>query len=483
MDFETPPREPWPAAHRAILVCLTLIQIALFIGLFAFKGFWLDEILSINFTDGSPADTYRSLARDLHPPGYFLIFYVWQRLFPVSEYSMRLLSLLISLPTLPLLYALVSRVWTREAAIWSCVFLALSPFHAEFVAQARMYSGLEMLAVLSTLLLLAAEERPESGRAATGYAASIIACVYFHYFGFFVLASQMLYLLLRGRVAWRRWIALYAIVAVALLPLALLIPRQLAAGTYEWIQRSKVGGSSAWLIPKTFAYFLLGEWHNPESIFFIMLLTALIGPCLAAGLWATLRQKSGRLPRAAVLPIMLIVPILLAITLSQIKPMFIPRYMIETLPFFFALFGVSLSLVRRRALRICAAAALIVQLSTGLVFAWHDLPRNDWKHAVKAFQQTVPAELLSRFAIYCHDGNDRECVQYYMLHGKPEFTAVPVVLRPNGDYGPINPAALPPFLCVATKQFYDGAGLPPGYKLVKFEPFQGACLSYFRRDG
>ncbi|MCE5228069.1 glycosyltransferase family 39 protein [bacterium] len=470
---------------RGILACLILLQVAVFFTMFAFKGFGLDEILSLNFTDGSIGDLFADLSLDSHPPGYFLLLWAWRRVFAVNEYSVHLLSLLLSLPTIPLLYVLVRKVMDRKAALWSCLLLAVSAYQGEFAAQARMYGALETLTVLSTLLLVVAEERPGSKRAAAGYAVSMAACIYIHYFGFFVLASHALYLLVRGEIRrWRRWLAVYAGVSVAILPCLVMLPGQLAAGTYNWVNQTQAAGARFHYILEMLNYNVFGDWHELIGPIPTLTMMYIVIPCLAVGVVATLRRRAGDgwFPQAGILPIMLIAPIYLVLTVSQAKSIFMPRYLIETLPFLVTMFGVAIATIPLRAVRRGCGFALAIYFFALTAVASASVPRIDWKNAVGTIQKTVSPEHLGDFSVFCHDRLDYLCVQYYVLHGRQEYAQVRLVVVPRGDYRRVKAGDLPRNLCTVTRQPFDGTGLPPNYALVQVHPLRGCWVSFFSRS-
>ena len=115
----------------------------------------------------TPVDTVRSLALEdpQHPPFYFLLDRVWvqalgtplQAIFGSPLTAPRLLPALISLLSLPFMYALALELFASQAvALLATAFLALSPFDILFAQTARQYSLLTLLVLVSHYLLLRA---------------------------------------------------------------------------------------------------------------------------------------------------------------------------------------------------------------------------------------------------------------------------------------------------------------------------------------
>ena len=104
------------------------------------------------------ADTIRSLALDpKHPPLYFLMARVWMQQFGSSLTASRSLPALLSLLSLPLMYALAQELFASNlAALLATALLALSPFDILFAQTARQYSLLTAAVIGSSWLLLRA---------------------------------------------------------------------------------------------------------------------------------------------------------------------------------------------------------------------------------------------------------------------------------------------------------------------------------------
>ncbi|MEG3955567.1 glycosyltransferase family 39 protein [Microcoleus sp. herbarium2] len=105
------------------------------------------------------ADTIRSLALEdpQHPPLYFLMARWWMQQFGSSLTASRSLPAILSLLSLPLMYALAQELFASNlAALLATAFFALSPFDILFAQTARQYSLLTATVIGSSLLLLRA---------------------------------------------------------------------------------------------------------------------------------------------------------------------------------------------------------------------------------------------------------------------------------------------------------------------------------------
>ncbi|WP_445173572.1 glycosyltransferase family 39 protein [Microcoleus sp.] len=105
------------------------------------------------------ADTIRSLALEdpQHPPLYFLMTRWWMQQFGSSLTASRSLPAILSLLSLPLMYALAQELFASNlAALLATALVALSPFDILFAQTARQYSLLTATVIGSSWLLLRA---------------------------------------------------------------------------------------------------------------------------------------------------------------------------------------------------------------------------------------------------------------------------------------------------------------------------------------
>jgi uncharacterized membrane protein len=109
--------------------------------------------------DSNFGDTIASLAKEdpQHPPLYYLISRFWMQTFGSDIATMRLLAVLISLISLPLIYGLAFELFSsRLIALISVALLALSPFDVLFAQIARQYSLLTVATIASSFCILRA---------------------------------------------------------------------------------------------------------------------------------------------------------------------------------------------------------------------------------------------------------------------------------------------------------------------------------------
>src|SRR5205085_5023556 len=96
---------------------------------------------------------------DTSPPLYYILLYGWTLLFGTSDAALRLLSVSLSVASLPFLASVARRVAGNRAAIVSCALFAFSPLVIYYSTEGRMYSLLIFFALTTAWVSLVLQER------------------------------------------------------------------------------------------------------------------------------------------------------------------------------------------------------------------------------------------------------------------------------------------------------------------------------------
>lgn len=193
------------------------------------QSLWNDEGNSLRLAERGVADLLDAAARDIHPPGYYLLLKAWIALAGTSELALRTPSALAGGLTVAAAIALGRRLYGPGAGALAGVLVALNPLAIYYSQETRMYALLGLLAALSTLVFVAWLARAAWDRT-LALALLTAAGLYTHYaYPFTLLAQGALFALWaagairRGQAhAARR--ALLAYLALNALALALFAP-------------------------------------------------------------------------------------------------------------------------------------------------------------------------------------------------------------------------------------------------------------------
>jgi hypothetical protein len=158
------------------------------------RSFWADEGATV-----VQARQISSLvtAAQLHKEYHFFHLVLEMGLIRLSEseFILRLPSAMAITLTVPVLYALGRRLFSRAAGLVSAFLLVISPFALGYAQEARAYALLALLATLSLLLLLMALAR-QKWSWWIAYALTTSMLLYTHFFALFVVAAEVLFVLI-----------------------------------------------------------------------------------------------------------------------------------------------------------------------------------------------------------------------------------------------------------------------------------------------
>lgn len=152
-------------------------------------------------------DTLRAVARDSHPPLYYILLWGWLRLAP-HPFALKFVSPFFALLALALVYRVVKTAAGPRAAVLAMILLGLNPLFFGLATLGRMYPMAIAWSALGTWQAL----RGRDG----GWLISAWGLTLTHFYGLLFLPAQRL--LVPGRRSWRREGFLLALAA---LPIAL----------------------------------------------------------------------------------------------------------------------------------------------------------------------------------------------------------------------------------------------------------------------
>ncbi|MFZ2062695.1 MAG: glycosyltransferase family 39 protein [Candidatus Binatus sp.] len=180
----------------------------------------------------------------LHDPGkqvfYYVILHYYTRIFGMSEASLRSLSVIFSLATLVLVFAIGCEMFDDNTALAAAAMWAFNPLAVVFAHTARMYSMLIAIALAQLWTLWRVRKRPSaSGAVACGIAGA--ALLYTHLGGILFIGVGVA-MLVRDYIGGKRnpmaWLAIAITMALFMpyVPVARAQSETLIAGHWlDWI--------------------------------------------------------------------------------------------------------------------------------------------------------------------------------------------------------------------------------------------------------
>ena len=315
--------------RTVILILVGIIAIAASLRLYGLdqQSLWYDEVAEETAFQRQFLIKYPTI-KPYTPPLNLFFMYPMTRMFPGSEFALRIIPCTFGLISIPLLFLLGRRLFNEKAGLIASFLLAISPFHIWYSQEARMYALQWMLSLISIIFFLRMLERPGRGNY-TGYIISTTAALYTHQLAVFLLLLQGLYVLLFYR-QYKRHFFKYACIfgASAILYLPWLIYTLTSFADKPAGVSKEIGLK---VILYTFYSYCAGfsigpslrEFHLDQSISVIApyfsevaTLMAVYGMMFILGLWS-LRKDHANL---SLLLLILIIPIAGLLILNTILP-------------------------------------------------------------------------------------------------------------------------------------------------------------------
>lgn len=170
----------------AIIVAVALIARLITVD----SGYWVDEMYALRSSFRLPGlGVFTTFLGDTHHPLYSVFGRMALLLFGESPWSVRLPAVLFGVAAIPATYAVARLVASRREALLASLLLAVSYHHVWFSQNARGYTLIALLALLSTWALVRLLEAT-SWRLAWAYAAFAALAAYTHLTMVFVAVGQ-----------------------------------------------------------------------------------------------------------------------------------------------------------------------------------------------------------------------------------------------------------------------------------------------------
>jgi len=413
VGISTPPaftRLDW-----ACLGCLTVLGLLLRVWGIQNESAWYDEVVSLrNLHEPNLLAFLRSL-RLIDPPMmplYFSLEYFVGRLSGESLVAIRLLSVLFSVLSIPLMGLLGLRVFGRRAGLFAALYLALSLSHIYYAQEVRMYA-LFVLLSLSSACLLAALLETWRLRGWVLLALVNTLLLWCHIYAIWLILGETVFLFLTAR-PYRRtlvpWLALHGLLLIPWLCYVQTIDFAQLNAAASWILAPDLKGLYniyLFLIGAQIATPLFPLFYPPSPVFDFFLwwrhdlAGGLYAIVIAYGVWTLLSHGSGASsptpgampPRRAVLFALTlgVLPIALLAVISLFHPCLIHRYVLNSSIELYLLCGAGTALIPRRGVRIAVVLALVACCAVS--FAGAPRPaRGDWRELGERIQREGRAD-------------------------------------------------------------------------------------------
>ncbi len=218
----------WAKHKQVILWLLLIILIGAFLRFYDLgaESLWLDEAISENFSRGSVAYIIsESGLQHNSPPLYWLMLHYWMVLLGNSEAALRSLSAILGIGAVLITYLVGKKLFNQKVGLIGSFLSAISYFHIYYSQEARPYSLLLFLSLMSFFFFIKILKEDRKWYYPCYFLANLLLG-YTHIYGLFIIASQIFYFILCwGRCRTKRYklIATLTATIISLSPLVILI--------------------------------------------------------------------------------------------------------------------------------------------------------------------------------------------------------------------------------------------------------------------
>lgn len=343
----------------------------------AHPALWRDEVATMVAARRSPSAIFRLLHHDDAPLGaYYLFMHFWIKI-SESALWLRLPSAIAAALAVVFLFLLGKRLVGTGPGVVAGVILAALPFSTRFAQEARPYALVMCGATAATWLLVGLIRNP-GRRQWLAYSILLTATVLLHVFAVTLILAQLVTYAVAHRTHYRRYLPwLLSVLPAVVVATVVGLFTAKNSTSHAWIQKSRLRTP----------YDAAVNFAGTRPALALLLGAAVLGGCV--GCWRARRRTSVSSSTIAIhlnvasvgLP-WFIIPGALLIAISFTHPVFVPRYVLFSLPALALLaaggaFSLWQALGGTRSLRVAVAALATVALIVGVAKPQIDLRRLD----------------------------------------------------------------------------------------------------------
>lgn len=378
--------------NNLLILFIFLLGLALRFYDLGSESIWYDEAISIAVAKLGLIDqiSWSFLQNDNNPPLYYQLMHFWIWIFGDSEFSARMPSALFGSFSIVAIYSVGKSFFSKNVGLIAALILATSVFHIKYSQEARAYSLLAFLTLVSFyyyLKLLSSDRRSNL----ILYLLSSILMLYTHYYGFFILAAQNIFYFgnyIRSRefssITLKKWLTYQVIIGVCYLPGFILFAKHAIAiqGGF-WLPEPTIRAVARTFVTYSGSFFLT----------IVLVIFSLLS------LLSLHRKKSGNDPENISLSrsnryyltlVWFFVPIILPFLLSLFStPVLLYRYTIGASLAFYLLVALGVTITGKRILILVSVGLILVLSYINLEKYYDTVDKYQWRETISYIEDNA----------------------------------------------------------------------------------------------
>jgi uncharacterized membrane protein len=218
---------------------LAILYVAIRMWHLADSCLWFDEIFSVHAAEHTWGSLFKFVAQDLiHPPLFYATLKLWIGIGGESLLWLRMLPVAFSaLALVPFAYLCKELKFSNSVMLLSLAFLAVNGSLIKYTQTLRMYSMLMFLSLVSIWLFARYFNR---GKSFVPLLIVNFLLIYTHYFGWLVIGSEIIAILVFQLIKWRRMVTMAVVLSLSFIPWIWAVWQAARAG-------SDVGQNISWM--------------------------------------------------------------------------------------------------------------------------------------------------------------------------------------------------------------------------------------------
>ncbi|MEO7539300.1 MAG: glycosyltransferase family 39 protein [Pyrinomonadaceae bacterium] len=394
-----------PAQFAATIV-LAVLYIALRCWHLTDSCLWFDEIFGVHAAQHPWGEMFGFVALDLiHPPLFYVLLKLWVAIGGESLLWLRSFPVVFAVAALfPFLSLCRELKLDPQTRMFALFLITVNGSLIKYSQEVRMYSLLMCLSLFSIWLFTRYFIK---GKSFVPLLIVNILLVYTHYFGWFLIVTEVAAILLLQRIKWRAMIKMFAITLAAFLPWLLVIYNASRTGVtvaqnIGWMQRPGMAAISLLKLALIEPFYFQASNVDPFSIYRVtipLILIFLVAIILFATAWSERSVKEVR--SVFLLLSFTVIPVLGALVFSWTLPYSVwgARHLIFVFAPSSLLFAIVIFNIPNRSIRTAALTLILLFSGYALVlqsgrqtsqYAW-----CAWEPLVAQIDQTQPIKILA----------------------------------------------------------------------------------------
>jgi uncharacterized membrane protein len=325
-------KAPWSERHFHLVLIIGAVLAALVsLAIGMQQSVWFDEAYSIFLAKQPVADLIHLTSIDGHPPLYYLLLKAWAMLFGFSELALRSLSVIMMGGVIVVAGLLTKRLFGVRAALLTLPLFVAAPFMLRYGFEIRMYALAALIGIAATYVLVTARQVKNSRQQwllYSMYAVLVALGVYTLYYTALLWIAHLVWLIWlaikhRQSPIKARWPVALAGSVVLFIPWLPIFISQLGNGALSPVVKTLNLEQLVGIV--TFNFLYQPAWQL--GVFGSFMIVVVIGLLIYFATQAFKNASPHEREHLVLMGLYVLVPVLVLMTVSLVKPMYLERYL------------------------------------------------------------------------------------------------------------------------------------------------------------